>query len=662
MIHKTKHTPKKNTLVPYVRDYSLTFAALILCTLSLLFISRIVGSILLQQKQVLPIGLTELIISGFGNDCKLWLWFSGGLYLLFLVLSLIKKSVGFAVSVALCYLFIFSNLALDQYFANTLMPLGKDVMAYTWSEINQTVQASGALNWISITALVLISVTVIFLLWRSLKVSLFTFFNYLPLGILLALLFASPTILPSREEHPDESKRNLISNKSAYFIAEVFLDKPIEEEPFFLADISAKTGITLQPNWNTSAEYPFLHTDSTKDVLGAILDSVEQPNIVFIIVESLGKAYSGKDAYLGSFTPFLDSLAQHSLYFYNFTSTAGRTFAALPSMLASAPFGKQGFLEMGPQLPQHLSLFSILKKNGYTTNFFYGGDATFDKMNYFLSNNAVDRIVDKKQFGKGYSQLPSENGFSWGFGDFDLYKRSFETMAKEQGPYCSIYLTVTSHSPFLIPRQAYYNQQVLERVKALQLDNNQNQYSKYLAQYASILYVDDAFRYFFKEYAKRPDFNKTIFIITGDHRMPEIPIASQVDRFHVPLLIYSPLLKKSKAIRSINSQFDLTPTLAAYLKGKGMTVPTETPWIGTGLDTSALFEGNKTYPLMRNKNQLEDFLYKDYFLSDGQLYKLSDNMGADPMNEDPIKPTVTSLFQSFETANKKACENNKLYK
>jgi len=74
--------------------------------------------------------------------------------------------------------------------------------------------------------------------------------------------------------------------------------------------------------------FPFLHTDQTPDVLSPFFDSTAiKPNIVFIIVEGLGRSFTNEGARLGNFTPFLDSLSRHSLYWPNFLSEGGRTFA-----------------------------------------------------------------------------------------------------------------------------------------------------------------------------------------------------------------------------------------------------------------------------------------------------------------------------------------------
>jgi phosphoglycerol transferase MdoB-like AlkP superfamily enzyme len=64
------------------------------------------------------------------------------------------------------------------------------------------------------------------------------------------------------------------------------------------------------------------------------------PNLVFIIVEGLGRNFSGPGARLGSFTPFLDELAGRSLYFENFLSGQGRTFGVLTTVFGSLPFGE----------------------------------------------------------------------------------------------------------------------------------------------------------------------------------------------------------------------------------------------------------------------------------------------------------------------------------
>ena len=63
-----------------------------------------------------------------------------------------------------------------------------------------------------------------------------------------------------------------------------------------------------------------------------------------------------------------------------------------------------------------------------------------------------------------------------------------------------------------------------------------------------MLYADASLKRLFERYRKRTDYDNTIFVITGDHRIPEIPLSTKIDRYHVPLIIYSPLLQKTKEI------------------------------------------------------------------------------------------------------------------
>lgn len=170
-------------------------------------------------------------------------------------------------------------------------------------------------------------------------------------------------------------------------------------------------------------QFPFLRKVDSTDVLSPFFNKQETPpNVVFLVVEGLGRAFSNKDAYLGSFTPFLDSLSERSLYWNNFLSTGGRTFAMLPSIFASLPFAKNGYLELGDKMPPHLSLFNILKRSGYTTNFFYGGDASFDNMDKFLQVNGAN-IYDEKTFSPAYKKMPSTNGFTWRYGDEEVLSK-----------------------------------------------------------------------------------------------------------------------------------------------------------------------------------------------------------------------------------------------
>jgi phosphoglycerol transferase MdoB-like AlkP superfamily enzyme len=175
------------------------------------------------------------------------------------------------------------------------------------------------------------------------------------------------------------------------------------------------------------------------------------------------------------------------------------------------------------------------------------------------------------------------------------------------------------------------------------------------------LYADDAVREFINAFSKRPEFENTIFVFTGDHRLPEIPMSSRLDRFHVPLIIYSPLLERTAYFRGMSSHFEVTPSILAFLReSTGLRIPEIVAWQGQVLDTARLFQAKLSMPLMRNKNQLLDYLDGEFLLSDGQLFKISDNLNIDPITDSDQTNKLNGQFEDFKNKNNYVLQTRKL--
>ena len=175
---------------------------------------------------------------------------------------------------------------------------------------------------------------------------------------------------------------------------------------------------------------------------------------------------------------------------------------------------------------------------------------------------------------------------------------------------------MSMHSPYSVPDQEKYLELFEEQMSRLGFDEAQKgRYRHYKNIYSTILYTDDALRYLFEQYAKLPAYGNTVFIITGDHRLPEIPMSTKVDRFHVPLIIFSPLLKRTAHIESISSHLDIAPSLLAFLKKNyRLDNPSLAPWVGSGLDTDSSFRNIHSYPLKHTKTNLIDYISGMFFI------------------------------------------------
>lgn len=647
------------------------FAGLMAGWVSLLLFMRIAEWLINGYKNQFPDHSGTFLLTVLQADLIFISRIALLLFILFILLGFLSLAAARIVFLLVVLVASLGYFALQQYYQKTGVLLGADLYGYSTRDIQQTAGASGSVNWITISVLIAIALVVLLLVrintrrQPSAKTAWVLLFALLVPGRILAWMGGPLT-------HPGtEYASNLAQNKLDYFLQASYhyFNPPPHETDIYSDAYSGDFGneaagdSIAQFIYTNEKDYPFLHTDSTADVLSSFIGgSDKKPNIVIILVEGLGRAFTNEGAYLGNFTPFLDSLSQQSLYWENFLSGGGRTFAVLPSLLGSLPFGKNGFCELKPDMPPHQTLMSILGKEGFTTSFYYGGDASFDNMDFFLQQQQIGRINDKKTFPAGYAQLPANNGFTWGFGDRELFRYYFQSTTASATPRLDVLLTVSTHSPFMINEAAAYQQKFNERLQQLRLSGQQLATAKtYSQQLGTVLYADDALRYFFTEYAKRPDFNNTIFLITGDHRMPEIPMSSKIDRYHVPLIMYSPLLQRTARFQSVSSHFDITPSLLAFLrKAHGVQTPSLVTWLGSGLDTARSFRNIHAQALMQTKTDIIDYVRGRYHLNGSTLFSLTPSMQEEPVNDPSLQQALRAGLDQYLEKNQRMLQTRKL--
>lgn len=633
----------------------------------LLVMVRIFEYFYLNQAMTLPKEALKLELFGVGHDLLMLFNLATFLIIPFLILNLLYKPLASFVFGIFIIGIILTEGALIMYFGATSLLLGTDLFGYTFDEIVKIASAGGGL---SIVNLILIFAGTVLMAAILILSKLFRPSGRVALIFLIlicgSLLFKKYT-KPQEGDFKSEFALNIITNKTYHILSATYqLIYPEEKNEASLYNYFY-TGLlpSGMPFEYVSSDFPFLRKNDTPDVLGKYFNiGTSRPNLVFIIVESLGRAYCGEGAYLKSFTPFLDSLENHSLYWENMLSTASRTFELLPSVFGSMPFAKNGFAELGNDMPDGLSLINLLKDRGYVSRFFYGGNANFDNMRLFLKKQNIDYVIDEKDFGPGYSKMPSDShNFTWGYSDKEIFRKGFENLSKaDSTPRLDIYLTITMHDPFLIPDQDYYDKKVEERLSFYKFDNDEKaEYRKYIRNFATILYFDDALRYFLEEYKKREDFKNTIFFITGDHRMSSPPISTQIDRYHVPLVIYSTMLKTPAKFSSVVSHLDITPSVVAFLKNNyGMKFPLVVPWLGQGLDSVKTFRNTSSIPFIRTKLETIDYIDKEYFIVKNQLFRVSENLSLVEIEDNKKLSEIQRKFEKFKIDNIKACFNNKL--
>ena len=621
-----------------------------LSVFSIGFIIRFYEIFLTSTGYILPDHTPSLYLQAVIFDLFYFAFLALLFALIFLVFRKIHKKSALWVTASIASIYFMIHLALVQYFGEGLILLGSDLYAYDFRELSDTVQTSvdfTADRWIP-----LLLVPVLFFLFTylfnnifwSLQTALFAWFAILILALSNLFMF------PSEDNYASEFDYNIISNKTAHFV---------RDSANFLMERRRIRNFT-------GPEYPLLREPDTEDVLGSFFNSGDRsPNIVIIMIESFGGTMMPPHDRFGGFTPFLDSLAANSLYWTHFLATSGRSFNMQPSMLGSLPYGEKGFMDLGYMAPEHHTLISILGDNGYLTNYFSGYDTRFDKLDQFLERQNIHLLINSSRFPDEYEIMDEiEGGFTWGYSDKDTYRRAFDFIDQfdNSTPRLDIFFTLNFHEPFIIPETEKYDNIFRERLEGLNLEESRRaEIEQYDEIFRALLYTDDAIKELFERYRNRDDYQNTIFVITGDHRMIPVPHMNRIDRYYVPFMIYSPMLNESRQFAGVSSHLDFTPSILAYLnQNHDIRLPDSVHWLGKELNMSSTFSADRNVPFMRTKNSMPDYLSGRYFLSGDQLFELEEGMLLRPLNDPDLQNEIAEQFLDFKSMNHYVTSENKI--
>jgi tetratricopeptide (TPR) repeat protein len=168
---------------------------------------------------------------------------------------------------------------------------------------------------------------------------------------------------------------------------------------------------------------------------------------------------------------------------------------------------------------------------------------------------------------------------------------------------------------------------------------------------------------FFNEERKSKSFDNTIYIITGSHLNRNIPAENPLNRYRVPLLLYSPLIKKPKKISKLASHTDIAPGLTSLLDNAyDLKIPNTVAWLGNGelAKNEAAFD--KVIPLYRGPNKMLDYVYNSYFLTDGKINKLNADLSFSENNEinEDVTIAIKHSYRNSKAINNYVTQNDKL--
>ncbi|MFB9861971.1 LTA synthase family protein [Rufibacter immobilis] len=312
----------------------------------------------------------------------------------------------------------------------------------------------------------------------------------------------------------------------------------------------------IKKNHNTKNPYQYIEEKQAQALVQELyqpksdsvpsLLRVKRPNVLFIILESYTAKFIGALGGPPEVTPNFNALAKEGILFQNIYAAGDRSEKGMVALLSGYPVQTTTSIIKTPKKTERLpQLAAELKRLGYRTSYYYGGELAFANIKSYLINGQYDQLLEKSDF-------PSENYNSkWGVHDHILFDKVLADHQAPKEPFLTTIFTLSSHEPYDIPRPA-----------AFQGTDEVTQFKN------SFHYTDWALGRFISDAKKMPWWQNTLVVLVADHGHP-FPGHDQNDapsKFRIPLLLTGGALAvKDSVVTTIGSQTDLVPTLLQQL-------------------------------------------------------------------------------------------------
>ena len=294
----------------------------------------------------------------------------------------------------------------------------------------------------------------------------------------------------------------------------------------------------------------------------------KKPNVVIVMMESLGVKPISFYGNPMKNTPILDSLITKSVSFPNFYIHKYGTAASVFASITGLPDVQNiRTASRNPLIQDQRIIFDQF--NGYEKLYFLGGSANWANIRSIFQSN----IKDLKIFEEG-SYETENRADVWGIDDYELFKESnktLEKLARKNKPFIAYIQTSSNHVPYTVPDQK-------ENFKPLKEDDIISEVLeksgfRSVAQINALRYLDFNIGRFLDRAKKSGYYENTIFAFFGDHntamtRTSLLPkeYDLNIETLHVPLIIHAPRFVKPKIIEKNGKIIDLFPTITNLAK------------------------------------------------------------------------------------------------
>jgi len=267
-----------------------------------------------------------------------------------------------------------------------------------------------------------------------------------------------------------------------------------------------------------------------------------RPNVVLFLVESFGRSTVDERVGGEPVAPEFQRLKGEGVYFDNLFANSFRTDRGTVAVLSGFPAQTKMSVMKLPVKSQRLpSIARSLRREGYATSFYYGGDLNFTNTASYLYGTGFDRLTWQKDL---HFDAPTSK---WGYADdvvIDAFTDHVLAEAASQRPFFAAVLTLSSHEPFDVPF-AKFDDPMLN----------------------AMAFTDACLGRFVERVRQTPVWDDLLVILIADHAYPyPYGIAnSDALRHRIPMLWLGGAVRRPAVVETYGSQSDLAATLLAQL-------------------------------------------------------------------------------------------------
>ena len=267
-----------------------------------------------------------------------------------------------------------------------------------------------------------------------------------------------------------------------------------------------------------------------------------RPNVVLFLVESFGRSTVDERVGGEPVAPEFQRLKGEGVYFDNLFANSFRTDRGTVAVLSGFPAQTKMSVMKLPVKSQRLpSIARSLRREGYATSFYYGGDLNFTNTASYLYGTGFDRLTWQKDL---HFDAPTSK---WGYADdvvIDAFTDHVLAEAASQRPFFAAMLTLSSHEPFDVPF-AKFDDPMLN----------------------AMAFTDACLGRFVERVRQTPVWKDLLVILIADHAYPyPYGIAnSDALRHRIPMLWLGGAMRRPAVVETYGSQSDLAATLLAQL-------------------------------------------------------------------------------------------------